>query len=109
MATSVRRVRNGWWALLFAYSLTGLSLCTFNRDWLSVTRDLTPGILETARGAAPTELAREKIRRHLTQQTQRKALFIERLLHEDLSTEDPPAGHRTAVVLVLVAASERWK
>jgi hypothetical protein len=45
----------------------------------------------------------------LTQQTQRTALVIERLLQHDLSSEEIPACRRAAVALVLLAASERWK
>jgi hypothetical protein len=110
MATRVGSIRNGWWALVFAYSLAGLSLSTLNRDWLARgTRDLMVGIMETAKAAAPAELAHQKTRRHLTQQTQRTALVIERLLQHDLSSEEVPKRRRAAVALVLLAASERWK
>jgi len=110
MATPVGRVRNGWWALLFAYSLTGLSLSTLNSDWFArATRDLMTGILETATAAPPTDRMDEKTRRHLTKQTQRMALIVDRLLHDDLSSEDIPTRRRAAVALVLLAASERSK
>jgi hypothetical protein len=110
MASPIGRVRNECWALIFAYSLTGLSLSTLNSDWLARgTRQIMARIMETATAAAPTELVREKATRHLTQQTERAALVIERLLQHDLSSEEMPARRRAAVALVLLAASERWK
>jgi hypothetical protein len=110
MATPLGQMRNRWWALLFAYSLTGLSLATLNSGWVThAARDLITGIMETATAAAPTERVHEKTRRHLTQRTQRMALVVDRLLHDDLTSEDIATRRRAAVALVLLAASERWK
>jgi hypothetical protein len=110
MATPLASIRNAWWALLVAYGVAGLSLCTLNSDWLArVTRDLMTEIMETAKAGAPTERTHEKTRRHLTQQTQRMTLIVGRLLHEDLSSEDITVRRKAAVALVLLAASERWK
>jgi hypothetical protein len=99
MATPLASIRNAWWVLLFAYGIAGLSLCTLNGDWLArATRDfLMTGIMETTTAAAPTEQTHEKTRRRLTQQTQRLALVVGLLLHEELSSEDIIARRRAAV------------
>jgi hypothetical protein len=108
MATPLGPVRNRWWALLFAYSLTGLSLSTLNGDQLArATRDLMTGIMEHATAAPLPARMHEKPRRHLTQQTQRMTLVVDRLLHDDLRSEDIATRRRAAVALVLLAASER--
>jgi hypothetical protein len=110
MATPLDSIRNGWWALLFAYGLTGLSLFTLNSNWLTRgTRHLVAGMMETARAAAPTARMREKTIWPLTQQTQRMPVVVGRLLHEDLSSEDINVRRRAAVSLLLLAASERLK
>jgi hypothetical protein len=110
VTTPLDSIRNGWWALLFAYGLTGLSLCTLNNDWLTRgARHSMAGMMEIARVAAPTERIREKTIRHLTQQTQRMPLVVGRLLHEDLSSEDITVRRTAAVALLLLAASERLK
>jgi hypothetical protein len=109
MATPFGRLRNAWWVLLFAYSLTGLSLSALNSDSLAqATRALMPGIIETA-ATPPADRLHQKARRHLTRQTQRMSLVVDQLLHNDLSSEDIPTRRRAAVALVLLAASERWK
>jgi hypothetical protein len=107
MATPLASIRNGWWALLFAYAVTGFSLWTLNGGWLvPATRHLMIGIMQTATAAAPTERAHEKTRRHLTtQQTQGMALPV-RLVHEASRSEDITSRRRAAVTLVLLAATE---
>jgi hypothetical protein len=64
--------------------------------------------METGTVAAPVDRVHETIRRHLTQETQRMALIIGHVLHEELISEDLAARRRAAVTLVLLAASERW-
>jgi hypothetical protein len=110
MATPPDSIRNGWWALLFAYGLTGFSLFTLNSEWLTrVTRHLVAGMMETARAAVPAERMRETTIRRLTQETQRMPVIVGRLLHEDLRSEDINVRRRAAVALLLLAASERWE
>jgi hypothetical protein len=108
MATPLASIRNAWWALLFAYAITGLSLCTLNGDWLAhAAGHVITRIMETATVAAPTERPHEKARRHLTEQTQRLPLFVGPLLREDVSGENITIRRRAAVALVLLAASDR--
>jgi hypothetical protein len=110
MATPLRNTHSGCSALLFAYTLTGLSLCTWNSDTLARrTRDLMTGITETARAAAPTERLQEKTRQRLRQQTQRMAQVFEQLRNDDLGSEKIRARQRASLALVLLAAGERLK
>jgi hypothetical protein len=110
MSTPLDSIRNGWWALLFAYGLTGLSLFTLNSEWLTRgTRLLVARMMETARAAERTEGMGEKTIRRLTQQTQRMPVIVGRLLHEDLRSEDINVRRRAAAALLLLAASERLK
>jgi hypothetical protein len=110
MATPVGSIGNGWWALVFAYSLSGLSLSTLNSDWLArAMRDLRTGILETATAAPPTERMPEQTRRQLTHQTQRMALAVGQLRHENLSSENITARRKAVVALVLLAGGECCK